>query len=705
MLAIPAIVRHALVLLSVISLATAGAVSAAPKASRADASIMFGVAYYDEYSPYERLDEDMRMMKAAHITVIRIGESTWGTMEPQEGVYDFTHIDRVLKAADKAGIKVIVGTPTYAIPTWMARKYPDVLATTSSGKNKYGSRQNMDITNPDFRRIAEKTIRAMIGHVRDHPAVIGYQIDNETKAYGVSGASVQAGFVKSMQTKFPDLNNLNQAYGLNYWSNRINTWEDFPATDGSINASLSNAFAAYQRDLVTDYLQWQSDIVRELKRPDQFITQNFDMGWQGASYGIQPEVDHFAAARALDVAGIDIYHPTQDKLTGAEIAFGGDLARSMKGGQNYYVIETQAQGFPEWTPYPGQLRLQAFSHIASGANMVSYWHWTTTGNAIETYWRGLLSQDYAENATYKEAQTIGADLQRIGPKLVNLKKDNKVAFYVSNRALTAFDSFKPSGQSYNNVLRPFYDALYRMNIEADFVDPSVRDLSRYKLIIVPALYAASDEELDRLNTFARNGGHVVYTFKSGYSDENTKVRSTMQPGRLSEATGVTYSQFTVPEKVGLKGNPFGVDEADNQARWWMEFLTPTTAEVLATYDHPAWGKYAAATVNTYGKGRVTYIGFMPSAAVIDKLMEGAVRKAGLWEPAQSLHFPIILRSGVNTEGRQLHYVLNYSATPQTLAYPFGSGTDLLTGHAVAANKALTLPEWGAVIVEETGGRP
>ena len=288
---------------------------------------------------------------------------------------------------------------------------------------------------------------------------------------------------------------------------------------------------------------------------------------------------------------------------------------------------------------------------------------------------------------------------------MNLKKDNKVAFYVSNRALTAFDSFKPSGQSYNNVLRPFYDALYRMNIAADFVDPSVRDLSRYKLIIVPALYAASDEELDRLNTFARNGGHVVYTFKSGYSDENTKVRSTMQPGRLSEATGVTYSQFTVPEKVGLKGNPFGVDEADNQARWWMEFLTPTTAEVLATYDHPAWGKYAAATVNTYGKGRVTYIGFMPSAAVIDKLMEGAVRKAGLWEPAQSLHFPIILRSGVNTEGRQLHYVLNYSATPQTLAYPFGSGTDLLTGHAVAANKALTLPEWGAVIVEETGGRP
>ena len=112
-----------------------------------------------------------------------------------------------------------------------------------------------------------------------------------------------------------------------------------------------------------------------MRAKGQFVTQNFDLEWRGYSYGIQPAVDQFAAARALDIAGIDIYHPTQDHLTGTEIAFGGDLARSMRGGQNYLVIETEAQGFPEWTPYPGQLRLQAFSHLASGANMVEYWHW------------------------------------------------------------------------------------------------------------------------------------------------------------------------------------------------------------------------------------------------------------------------------------------------------------------------------------------
>ena len=115
-------------------------------------TILFGVAYYDEYSPYDRLDEDVRMMKQAGITVVRIAESTWSTEEPKEGVFDFSHVDRVLNAMDKAGIKVIVGTPTYAIPTWLAREHPEVLAITPKGKNLYGRRQNMDITDPAFGR-------------------------------------------------------------------------------------------------------------------------------------------------------------------------------------------------------------------------------------------------------------------------------------------------------------------------------------------------------------------------------------------------------------------------------------------------------------------------------------------------------------------------------------------------------------------------
>ena len=382
---------------------------------RTPQSILYGVAYYDEYTPVDRIDEDFRLMREANITVVRIAESTWGTLEPQPGVFNFSHVDRMLSAAQRYGIKVIVGTPTYAIPTWLAHQHPDVLVTRPEGQAKFGFRQNMDITNPHYRAAAKRVIENLIAHVAKHPAVIGYQVDNETKAYNTAGPNVQAAFVKALQEKWGSLDKLNKAWGLDYWSNRVNRWEDFPSTTGTMNASVRNAFAEFQRGLVTEFLAWQTELVRKHARNDQFITQNFDLGWLKTSYGIQPEVNHWKAAAPLDVAGIDIYHPSQDDLTGVEIAFGGDLTRSLKAGANYYVIETQAQGWPQWTPYPGQLRLQAFSHLASGANMVAYWHWATTSNAVETYWRGLLAQDYQPNELYHAAKEIGADIKRLGP--------------------------------------------------------------------------------------------------------------------------------------------------------------------------------------------------------------------------------------------------------------------------------------------------
>jgi len=678
--------------------ASAAVLAQAPQMDR----LLYGVAYYDEYMPYDRLEQDVRMMQDAGINVVRIAESTWSTLEPQDGTFDFTHIDRVLDAMHRASIRVIVGTPTYAVPAWLVRKYPDVLAVTPRGPNQYGPRQNMDITNPHFRTHAERVIRRLLEHVSKHPAVIGYQVDNETKHYQTAGPGVQALFVRYLQEKLKTLDAVNRAFGLDYWSNRVGSWDDFPSTVGSINASLSAEFARFQRQQVTDYLAWQAAIVREYARPGQFVTQNFDLEWRGYSYGIQPDVDHFAAVKAMDVAGVDIYHPTQDALTGIEISFGGDLARSMKAGRNYLVIETQAQGFPQWVPYPGQLRLQAFSHLASGANMLAYWHWHSIHNSAETYWKGLLSHDFRPNPTYEEAKTIGRDFAAIGSHLVNLRRTNQVAILFSNEALTAFNAFgfgAGSRENYNDVLRLAYDALYKLNVGVDFVDPSSTNLEKYRLIIVPALYAAPDALLQRLNQFVRDGGHIVYTFKSGFSDEHVKVRTTPQPGVIGESCGVTYTQFTVPNGVSVT-SPYPVQKGNNTVRLWMELLTPTTARVLARYEHPVWGQYAALTENTYGKGLATYVGFMPTGELMSGVLEDAVRKAGLWGADQDIRFPLITKSGTNGQGRAVRYYLNYSARPATFRYPHANGRDLLANQPVASGAELQVPAWGVLIVVE-----
>ncbi len=135
-----------------------------------------------------------------------------------------------------------------------------------------------------------------------------------------------------MKKKYVSLDTINKLFGLDYWSNRINNWDDFPSVNGSMSTQSLVARICQISTSVGYRLfsLWQASIVREYKRPDQFITQNFDFDWRGYSYGIQPEVDHFAAAKAMDIAGVDIYHPTQDHLTGIEISFGGDVARSMR---------------------------------------------------------------------------------------------------------------------------------------------------------------------------------------------------------------------------------------------------------------------------------------------------------------------------------------------------------------------------------------
>ena len=659
--------------------------------------ILFGVAYYDEYMPYERLEKDIAMMKEAGINVVRIAESTWGTVEPQDNVFDFKHIDRVLNAMQKANIKVIIGTPTYAVPTWLVKKYPDVLATTSRGQNQYGARQNMDISNTHFLFYAERVIRKIMEHVKDHPAIIGYQADNETKHYYTAGKNVQQAFVQYLKGKFKTLDSVNRAFGLDYWSNRVNNWDDFPSTTGSINASLNAEFAKFQRGLVTNYLAWQTKIIKEYAKPNQFVTQNFDFEWRGFSYGIQPDVDHFAASKALDIAGVDIYHPTQDALTGIEISFGGDMARSMKAGKNYLVIETEAQGFPQWVPYPGQLRLQAFSHLAAGANMVEYWHWHSIHNSAETYWKGLLSHDFEPNPTYKEAISIGKDFDRLSDKLIDLKKNNQVAILFSNEALTAFNAFSfgwGARENYNDILRPYYDALYKMNVETDFIDPSVQDISKYKLIIVPALYAAPDSLLKKLNAYVKNGGHVVYTFKSGFSDEDVKVRTAIQPGIINEACGISYSQFTIPVNVSLKDNPYQVGAEENKIHTWMELITPTTAEVLAWYGHPVWGRYAAITQNQFGKGRAVYVACMTSATVTEKIIKDALQKANITSTDQQLYFPMITKSGINRQGHTIHYYFNYSAIPQKMLYSNKSGDELLSGKKVLSGSNIELAALG-----------
>ena len=332
-------------------------------------------------------------------------------------------------------------------PTWLYKEHPEIAVThngtapplsdpyspsypSSQPPGYYGPRQNYDFLNPYFRQHAERVIREIISHFKDHPAVIGYQIDNETFPTGVPTPYMNAAFLERLKQKFKTPEAMNKAWGLVYWGQLVDSWDDLPPRDGILNPGYNLEWENFQHDVVTDYLAWQAGIVNQYKRPGQFITQDF-------SDGVHTNLDQWAIAANLDIVAENPYFETQKRFDGRTIWFSGDLARSLKR-TNYLVTETNAQTIgwdsrTQYPQYPGQLRQVVYTHLAAGANMVEYWHWHSLHYGQETYWKGILSHDLEPNRTYAEVSQVAGELKKLGPQLVDLKKDNKVAILFQRR--------------------------------------------------------------------------------------------------------------------------------------------------------------------------------------------------------------------------------------------------------------------------------
>ena len=672
-------------------------------------NVLYGAAYYSEYNSYERLDKDVALMKAADITVVRMGESTWSLWEPKDGDFKYAWMDRVVDAMGKAGIKVIMGTPTYSIPTWMYHAHPEILARPLGGAPTfYGMRQNMDTDNATYRFYAQRLIRNLVEHYRDNPTVIGWQVDNETSSYGASNPDVFAGFVNHLKQKFGTTDNLNRAWGLNYWGQDVNGWENMPTRDSTISTGYKLEWSRWEQMRVADFLGWQAGLVRQYRGPGQFVTQDF-----GGS--MRRDVNEFQVAKVLDIAANNPYHGTQDHMDGQSQTEQGDYTRSLKR-TNFLVTETNAQT-TDWTsayqfpPYDGQLRLDVYTHLSSGANMVEYWHWSSIPSGQETYWKGVLSHDLQPNRAYAEVSRTAHELQKIGPELVNLKIKNDVAILYSVDSANALD-FMPFALSgarqwekgasvadYKSVVDQVHRALYNNNVGTDFIFPEGADLSQYKLIVVPPLYIANDALLRKISEYVKGGGHVLMCFKSGFANENSAVRSELAPGPLREAAGFSYQEFSNLEKpLALKGDPLKAGD-ENKVMYWAEFLQLDHAKPIAFYDHPFFGHWPAITRNQFGSGTLTYEGTFLSDALQKDVVRDALVDAQIAVPT-ALPLHVIEKSGVNGQGKTLHYFLNYSSAPQQFRYTQRSGTDLLTGKAIAGAQTVDLAPWDLVIVEE-----
>ncbi len=689
--------------------------------------MLYGTAYYHEYQPYDRLEDDVKLLREANLNVVRVGESTWAKWEPEDGRFELEWMRQVLDRLHEAGIKVVLGTPTYAIPPWLHRKHPEIMVRRARGERVYyGARQNVDITHPAYRYHAERVIRAVVGAFAAHPAVIGYQVDNEAGLELPHNHGVLQAFVDHLRHAYGSVERLNELWGLTYWSHSLSSWADLWSPDGNTNPGYDLAWRRFQSSLTTEFLAWQARIVREHRRSGQFITHCLVSG-----HGL-PAADRHAIAQAVDITAENIYYQAQDALALPAASGGGDGAGAPSwlgdtGAWTLYlkadigrcgtrpgflVTETNALSIGDAhsnaPPYDGQWRLAAYALIARGARGISYWHWHTCHYGNEAYWQGILNHDLEPGRCYQEVSRVGSELAVHGDLLDGIEPDADVAVLYSQDSRYAL-AFQPplarpgsaaaDRTSYERIFNAFYRAFFDAGAQLAVVHPA-QHFERFPVLVVPALHIAGDDLLRRLVAYAEAGGHLVLSFRCGYADEHARARWARAPGILREAVGASYQEYAnLAVPLGLTATDGLALPAQARATAWADGLEVEGASALASYDHPHFGRFAAVTTHRFGLGRVTYLGTLPNRELGRAVAELVLGQAGVRPPWTDLPASVRVTGARATGGQRLWFVSNWSWDPVAVPVP-ADGAALLSGRGVRAGAALELGAWDVDIVTE-----
>ncbi|MDR7185006.1 beta-galactosidase [Microbacterium trichothecenolyticum] len=681
--------------------------------------ILFGAAYYAEYHQSDRVDQDLDLMKAAGFTVIRVGESVWSTWEPRDGEFDLEWLQPVLDGAHARGIAVVLGTPTYAVPPWLQTAYPEIAADVRTGEPMpWGARQEVDYSHPAFRFHAERVIRAVVGRYASHPAVIGYQVDNEPGMVLFHNRGSFQRFVRRLAAQYGDVETLNREWGLTYWSHRLSDWSDLWTPDGNSLPQYDLAWRRYQAELTTEFIAWQAEIVREYSTPEQFVTTCI-------AYP-RPALDDEKLVEALDVTAGNPYYAMQDHLdatkdlapvtpwtTSGVPAMFRQADRLFSSNQaRFLVTETDAQsiGGSEFNlpPYPGQLAQAAFAFVSRGAAMIEYWHWHTLPYGTETYWGGILPHSLEPGRVYRELAGVGADLAAIGDLLDGFEPDADVAILWSNDSRFALEFFptfptetgQPDRTSYTRIFDAYYRGVIDGGAQARVLHPDqalswgAKDLAaRFPVLIAAGFYVATDAQLDLLREYAAAGGHLIVGIRTGYGDEEARARVSVAPARLTDAAGVSYEEFSNLRDPLPVTSEQGLALTDGAAATlWADGLLASDADILVRYVHPRFGDFAAVTSREHGDGRITVVGTVPSAELAADLVRWAAPATVADAIAPERALPVTVSSGSLADGRRAWFVFNWSGEPQAFT-PAVTLADAVTAEELSAGTEISLPAW------------
>ncbi|MBZ5615485.1 MAG: beta-galactosidase [Acidobacteriia bacterium] len=667
---------------------TAQATSAIPTQIPGQNAILMGVAWYPEQWPESRWEEDLRLMEAADLKVVRIVEFAWSRMEPSEGHYDFDWLERAISLAAKHHIVSVLGTPTATPPAWLTQKYPDTLRVEANGQRvTHGNRAHASATSPRYREFCRRIAEQMAMRFGHNPNVVGWQIDNE---YGYALMSyddvTRQQFQDWLKAKYKTLNNLNTHWATSYWSQTYDNWGEIPIPIGEHNPGLMLDWKHFVTYTWSSYQQNQIDVIRRHADPRQFITGNL--------MGFFDGFDHYPITEPLTFASWDDYVGT-GHVDSAYNGLAHDLTRGFKR-RNFWVMETQP-GAVNWSPLNnflnrGEARAMAWQAIGHGADGVNYWQWRSALNGQEEIHGVLVGPDGTPVPFYDEAAQTAHEFAKVESSFRDTAPVSQVALLYSYDSHWALQ-FQKHTEKYDDIglLKSYYRALRQISQSVDVVS-AYAPLDGYKLVAAPSLNVLPKDLADHLLEYVRNGGHLVLGPRSGMKDEFNALLPQRQPGFLVDALGARVEQYYALEKDVPVSGAWG----NGQASIWAEQLKSQAPgdEVLLRYGKSnGWlDDQPAVITRAYGKGRITYVG----AVLDDKLMAAATE----WMTQKSDVTPVFgpVPDGVEVSrrvgpGKQVFVFINYASEGRRVVLPHSMKL-VLDGKQA---DAVELPSYGVAV--------
>ncbi len=681
----------------------------------------FGVDYHPEQwvypyggtaeNPEAAWDRDVELMLSAGVNVVRMGEFIWGLCEPEEGKYDFGWLKRAMDTLGKAGIKVVLATPTAAPPIWLTQKHPEILPIDERGLTKHeGTRRAVCLNSDVYWDYSKRIVENLAKAVGRHPQLIAWQIDN-----GLGGNFTEACFNEDtrrewrlwLEAKYETISRMNELMGSRHWGQVVTKWDQVPMpmmAPAAHNPALVLDWCRFCSQTIVAFVKMQADLLHELT-PNCPVTTNLRP--------LLHRFDHFDLAEAIDFVSIE--STSVLKAKSAELACEIDMLRSLKksgirapdGDKGFWVMEQKA-GNVTWQDVnslvrPGVLRMFTYQLVSRGATAILFFRWRQPRFGTEKF-HGAVQPHKASNSgrIYKEVAQLGDEMKLLAPSLrgthvqaetcILYSHDNDWALQQPNQPNKHF--------SLREHIQLFYNALHDRNIAVDFARPA-EDLTRYKLVFAPSLHLLSGGEADRLKLYVQNGGTLVATFNTGLVDEHNMAPDTGYPHDMTDLFGLEvleFDQLPPGEENHLTFKGTFPTSHLHPAKLWCDLIEPKDCQILATYSKDFYAGRPAMTMHTFGLGKAVYIGTQSHQHFYGDLVSWLRQMC-------NLHPLLKVPDNVEVSMRQkddtkVYFLLNHQNSPLRIQF-YKPMHDFLTGSTFSGN--YDLPPHGVLVLDEHPG--